>query len=470
MENRQVGPAEQDGKNTESSPKKRRGGDFLSQYLLRRRELIGDTHEVEEEDADEDEKPKKWRKFFRSVFKSVVTPPDGHEAKGESTSRFNPDVWFAWQSTPRGEAVSSDSLIRTEQGDGLHPSASEELLEGQSTDVDGNRMSSTSEEQGAEILQGEIEQQSPLRTRAEASHQPEDIRTPDNRALNPEDAVPPMLVQQADRTIPHDQLHTTPYHQTDSVEREVVIERGVGTALPLAAVGLEYLARKKADRRIEKAFTTKVTKIEHEAKQGQRVQQELSSLVQQNQEQLNRLKQERGITSERSQTIMPTRQEAQPSLTNRETLPAPEAPLVQARNERNRTTPEVSPRAQQEKLTAVEYVPDVESRKIMEQVADAAEHDAPVEMAFERSHEVKDDSTVTAGAVSVGAIVAKQAGEQHREAQARALQQQMDYPEEGLPMAPNGQMADSYRRAAKNGFWAALVIITLGTIAYLMIK
>jgi hypothetical protein len=108
-----------------------------------------------------------------------------------------------------------------------------------------------------------------------------------------------------------------------------------------------------------------------------------------------------------------------------------------------------------------------ETYKIMEQVAEAAEHNAPVERVFERSHEVKDDHSTPVGAASIGAIMAAQA-EQKKITQLKASQAQMGINDQGLPVINTTSDSDIYKQAMRRGFWGAIIIIIFGLLAYLL--
>jgi hypothetical protein len=101
----------------------------------------------------------------------------------------------------------------------------------------------------------------------------------------------------------------------------------------------------------------------------------------------------------------------------------------------------------------------------MEQVAEAAEHDVPVERAFERSHEVKDDQSTHIGAASIGSIMAEQVAKQRVNG---PVATQLSQDASGLPVVSGRAQATAYKQAMRNGFWAAIIIIILGTIAYLL--
>jgi hypothetical protein len=231
--------------------------------------------------------------------------------------------------------------------------------------------------------------------------------------------------------------------QAQPVEKEIIIERGTGTALPVVLVGAEYLARKKADKKLDAKYDEKVTKLETENKQRDFATEQLDTLVKQNKEQLEALKRDRGIE------FTPDKPRTAERATPR---------VEQQRPEQNtpRLTPEKAPELATEKP---------ETYRLMEQVAEAAEHDVPVERAFERSHEVKDDQSTHIGAASIGSIMAEQVAKQRVNG---PVATQLSQDASGLPVVSGRAQATAYKQAMRNGFWAAIIIIILGTIAYLL--
>jgi hypothetical protein len=410
MEDRRPGPEETTDKDNETTPKKRRGGDFLSQYLLRRREQSGEKTEDDEEETEE--KPKKFRRFFKGLFKNVVQPPE--QANEARPPRLGLEALFLAgpENTDRnGDNEDAPELAKTSE----RRYSSDENTKADEEEAPTNQPHEYSE---ADITEDDQEQGDPARN----------IERPISAAPEPEYTVP------IDRTL-FERSQETP------LEKEVIIERGSSMALPVVLVGAEYLARKRADRKLDEKFSTKVEAVEQEAKQSKFSQQELSDLVKQNREQLETLKRERGIAPETrvspvaAETMSVTEKPSRRELHNQEVM---------------REEPEKA-----------------ETYKIMEQVAEAAEHNAPVERVFERSHEVKDDHSTPVGAASIGAIMAAQA-EQKRLAQLKASQAQMVTNDQGLPVITTASDSDMYKQAMRRGFWGAIIIIIFGLLAYLL--
>ncbi len=386
MEDRRFRPEDEENSDILATPKKRRGSDFLSQYLLRRRENLDPTNGSDlesEDDEEEEEKPKKWRRLFRGVFRSVVTPPE--EPRSEREHGFDPNTWFSWQSSLSPEtADAEDAISVNEIAESPHIEQTEETLVG--------------EEQ----------------SRVSSDHLREETQ-----AFTPQDT----------EGLIHER-----HQSSDSVitEREVVIERGVGVGLPVLLVGAEYLARKSADKKISGKFSQEIKSIKQSASQGELAREQLNTIVQQNREQLEALKRDRGIIEKKTILKQPEQQKKSPVNT-----------------------------------LAVEKQQEAQPRLVFESVASAAEHDEPVERVFERSHEIKDETPVATAAASVGAIMASQ-----KDVQTPVLKA---IPNVGSkPRLPSRldpvAIADQYNQAIRTGFLTAVVLIIFSSIAYLMIK
>ena len=429
MEDRWHGPEDPTNEEPETTRKKRRGSDFLSQYLLRRREQQGEK--IEEDDEESEEKPKKFRRFFKGLFKNVVEPPFGDPEP--TPNRFGLEALFL--GTQKEHESNVDSLnADIEDKTELKP------------DFSVARTEST-----AEPYELESAPQESSTEKEEETPQPEAaVHIPAAELAQEEEPV-------SERTYgvprPYEQVtDQTVYERptTQPTEKEVVIERGAGMALPVVLVGAEYLARKKADRKLDAKYNEKVSRLESDANRQSLVTEQLDTLVKQNREQLAALKRDRGIET--------------PKVEQRP--PALERPATHV--EQKLTEQQPLPQSVLEKQP--QYTPEMpkeqDTHKIMEQVADAAEHDVPVERVFERSHEVKDDQSSHVGAASIGTIMSAKVADERLGGYNPPTRQLQD--ENGLPVIPDKVQSAMYRQAIRSGFWAAIIIIILGTIAYLL--
>ena len=450
--------SEEDG-NQEGAltPRKRRGGDFLSQYLLRRKEKLDGEQEQDDTEEDSDEKPKKFRRFFRGLFRNVVQPPEKSAESLKNKSALE-SLFFAWDDseklvnqTPETKAAfEPNSLPESMAGEQTTP------LTDISHTYEAGPFANHSDKaiSGAEYSADEMPETNPSYDIANPPEVPPPLILPPEMR---EQRVPPKeMAASRDATL-FERAVPTP------TEREVIIERGPGMVLPVALVGAEYLARKKADRKLDKKFTEKVTAQEKNNKRTEMMNHELQELTKQNHENLAKLKTDRGLG--------PTERPNPIPLPERMPQARPEAPVAAGHEvaPSKQEIEELKPHApeHQDILSRPEQAKP-ETFKLMEQVAEAAEKGVAVERVFERSHEVKDDTNVSSSAASIGAIMAAQAEERHRTDRLQAMQRQMGGPDENLPVLPNHQQPEMYRQAMQRGFWAAMIIIIFGTLAFLL--
>lgn len=423
MVDRLTGPSGQEDQTTESTPKE----ESKLQKHLRKLGIFGEAKKdaTESDDDEETDKPKKkFRKFFKGLFKSVVEPPESSSATTEQKPTLE-SLFFGWQEPELQDTDLSEAseVIET-------PVADQErvgLERVQENVSEGSEISQQTDTPSSEII--------------------------DNSPVNPE-AVPR---QYEAPIIPESNTvfeRSTPKPQ----EKDVVIQRG-SNLLPVALVGAEYLARKRADRKLDAKLTEKTEKLEQKDKEAAYAHAQLDTLMKQNREQLEKLKRERLQPVQAEQAVASER---------------PSKPEVTALAYDRRKVSNEVPKPEESRISSSEQFvkQDVSERreqyKIMEQVANAAENNEPVEIAFERSHEVKDDVSTTSAAASIGAIMAAQAEEQKHIARVQAVQQQMGDAAQGLPVLNDSQAADMYQQAMKRGFWAAVAIIILGLLAYLV--
>lgn len=457
MEHRPFGPEEKDEKDPSSTDKKRRGGSFLAQYLARRKDMVNQEQlDTENKEDDTAEKPKKWRKKFKSIFKKIVEPPEGHTESKEGSFNFNPDLWFSWQKSAEEFQVKERDTIAEK------PPGNTEIPKTYDTQ-------SFHEPKDSHVVGTPSEKLSVL----DIDTEPEKVSTT-NHSDNSIDAAY-LANEHSSKTQElqeHVMLESFEKQAPDKVEveKEVVIERGVGSALPLAAVGLEYLARKKADRRIEKKMSNHQQSVSERLNKSDLLQGEIRSLANQNREQLEQLKQHRGLTAEQKSEVREINRAERPTMHRAiHSVELASSPLESRKTEPSDSkSPELNNNYSQEVPPEHRQTQEMSSRTIMEQVAAAAEKDTPIEIAFEKSHEVKDDQTTTPGAVSVGAIMAQKTT--HPQSRTAKVMQQPPSDNLGLPTLTNTEYAEAYQQAARAGFFAAVAIIILGTIAYLMVK
>jgi hypothetical protein len=430
MENRPLSQEEQDDATEESSSKKKRGLSRLSQFLS------GVRNKEREESVENDvtdEKPKRFRRLFSKLFPSVVEDPN---QEIERQHQFDPESWFNWMRPVEVEASTSESE--------KHPDVTPSAVSADSTHEQSHQAVPPREEttQLAPHIPSEAHERVP--TVEDMSAVPEGpievpLQSTEQELYNREQPTPEAPSRMAEAA-----------SVAERPEKETVIERGPGMVLPVALVGLEYLGRKKADKKLESRVNQKISATTQEVNRNAALQQELETLTRQNQAQLETLK--RARENEVGTLLQEAVQAEKPAL---DRAVVPEVPR-QASVEKPVAPSNIQERAKQE---------EIQPEKILEQVADAAEHNIAVERVFERSHEVKDDQAMPGAATSVGAVMADRTGSMPYK-----IAQPIGAQPPTLLDTHKEVTAEVYRQAMKSGFWAAIAIIVLGSLAYLMIK
>src|SRR3990167_1428465 len=113
------------------TPRRKRGSEFLSQYLLRKSEVVDNNSDDEE--SDESTGVSKRKRFFRSLFKRNVELASESETKREHT--FDSESWFSWQKDHEPTPVVADEVnqvdghdIQAQTADATNPVTTDELV------------------------------------------------------------------------------------------------------------------------------------------------------------------------------------------------------------------------------------------------------------------------------------------------------------------------------------------------------
>ena len=463
MEDRQFDPNNTEERPAENATEKQQQGNFLSQFLARRRGEKLDTNETDDDDEETEEKPKHWRAKFKSFFKTVVPPPEGEVAAPKDPPAAE---LFAWpfsqtvrtESVPQGnttseipavEAPGSPTAATSAEAGQVMAQAREEVRVEQPTAAESAQMPELTQEDAPSPVEATQEMPQPV---ASEVNETRDTASPELQMRESS------AIYHGELAIPHERTQLTPQ---PAIEKETVIERGVGSALPVALVAAEYIGRKRADRKITEAFTKKTDHLEKDAVEARRAHEQLDQLLRQNREQLASLKQERSASNNKSPET--------------KSNVAPAVPIEQLRPQVVPELPKNNPETGNHQRDMPKAKEEVEPKPqhIMEQVAQAAEQDVPVERVFERSHEVKDDTSpvVTSGvsAASVGAIMANRSAQTQVSTPTTTKHKPTTNLVDNLPFITE-QTPEMYKQAMSAGFAAGLVIIVLGLLAYLMIK
>lgn len=245
----------------------------------------------------------------------------------------------------------------------------------------------------------------------------------------------------------------------------VTVNRVDRSPLALALIGLEYFGRKRADRRLQtedRRIKKSVANVEKRLELQEQSQQQLEQLAKRSQDQARDLRQKRSIyeqqlVSESKITTGPRSlpESRPPIISTSETLPHPPATDIE--------TPIKTVVSQAETVEPRTKQPEA----VFREVARAAEKNVPIERAYERRHEVKDQTSGPSsigGPASIGVIMSQmQAAERMQSALSGASPSPTSY-----SIAANDRPAsdgDLYRQAAQRGFWGGVVIIIFGLLA-----
>lgn len=435
MESRPLGPDDQD-QNTESTGAKKKRSSRLSNYLSILRGKEAPSIDSEETEA---EHPRRVQRLFARLFPRIVERPTSVPTIETSKQHdFDPEAWFTWESSR--PAVESTQLPE-ETADG-HNEA--EVTPAQASVSERSPVGSSVQAEASALAANQDDSELSRTTSAEADvpHEgprQQTIELDHHQAAELGAESIPLRSERVDAPL------------TRADEQELVIERRGSNILPVALVAAEYLGRKKADKKLESRLDKKIKPVAEKQQRSEQLQNELDQIVAENKQQIEQLKRARNKLS--------------PEQSSSKALERPET-IVPATEAEARRGPEKS--ASGEKIKPAE-AESVKPQNIAERVADAAEHDVPVERAFERSHEVKDETSAAPGAAaSIGAVMAASATSTVaavKQAQAARIEATDD-----LPFTVEAISADAYRYAIKMGFWSAICLMILGIIAYLMIR
>lgn len=435
MENRPIGPEEQDD-TTDSKASKKKRGSTLSRYLSA---LRGKEAPVDDSEDASSEKPKRAQRLFSRLFPGIVERP-AHLSPQESSEQehaFDHEAWFGWvRSTKQAESATApfEQTEHTSMPDLGRVSRQAGVNSEQAEEVDQVDQARVEPEELAETLLSDSNSIVPNPVSVEQATAPRTYERPDYQVAEA------ALQQQGEIPL------------RASTEAETIIERRGSNVLPVVLVGAEYLARKRADRKLESRVEKKIDATTEKQQRAEALQKELEHVVSQNKQQIEQLK--------RARTSM--EQQGPRASERKETPPA----TVPAATETLRPPQPETVRIEQ-KPSAEEVV---KPYNIAERVADAAEHDVPVERAFERSHEVKDDIPMTTAAASVGAVMAANIATAGITPVMHGKSTLAPADSGNLPYVSDADIAAAYRQAAKRGFWSAICLIVLGSIAYVMVK
>lgn len=246
-------------------------------------------------------------------------------------------------------------------------------------------------------------------------------------------------------------------------------------ALAMAAgLLVEHMLGKRADKRIDTEMRQRTDKLREQIERTQTTQAEAQRKLESQQMSVvaEQDRQRRIIEQQNEAIISPTpaaaeRLAAAPTVVAAEVAPQQR---TAARAEQSKAAPEATaPSVEEVSIVGTDAYAEAQARPaaVMEQVAVAAEQDMPVERVYERRQEVRDEPSSPAGAAAGGAAgifgstpsgqqVGTTSGGGADSSQATNDHQGIQAPE------------SDYRAAVARGIGAALALITLALLAYLL--
>ncbi len=446
MEDRRPGPEQADDKKTTS-----RGGEFLAAWFKRLR-----TPETSEETTESDN-PKKSRakRLFSRLFPSIATKEEVRESDA-----------------PRPSFYEAFSFNLSDNREEQSPERPDPALSETSDIANVSSAETTPVEQGTETSVDAPSAEPSLA--AQASERHASTLPPVEAPVRPHPAIMEELAtdSQLERQKPGES--TTAFYERRAVaapDRTANTEEIPGAdRLARSLIGLEYIGRHRADAKLKKAdkLTQKNVaslskKIEADMKSGD----QLARLANSSKEQIEELrhKREQAVAAKAEKAPTPPKTpEVKPVII--EKLPkspqtAEKTPIVST-PERLVPVRELKVSSERIKDSAEQKSAPTRPEVILERVAKAAERDDPIEIAYERRHEIKDEpkqlfAASTSGPVHIGSILASNI------AQNPATGPQLG----GLARQNNtvsGAPSSMYKQAAVSGFWTALMLVVIATV------
>ncbi len=292
----------------------------------------------------------------------------------------------------------------------------------------------------------------------DADEKKEDKREPNNTSVRFPETVSAAssMTDTAERVMaPFTGYEATKMEPKPTVER--VVESRRGTAAVAALLGLEYIGRHRADRKLRK-------RSQKAEKRQDKSEDALHTLEQQNQSTLEHLR----VLRAQQLSIESQPNRAEPNK-GAETFIPPSAEVKKYTGKIEQAVPTIDrlPLAEQVvQQTEKQQRPEA----VLERVEVAAEQGIPVEAIYERRHESKDrfDASGVGGGPSGGnspILLAEALQKRHATSQAeRAYNVNSAEPNKQLTTQP------AYKNAVKNGFLAAIVLLIFVAILFLIAR
>ncbi len=374
--------------------------------------------EHSEAEPSETKKSKRWQRLFGRIFGGIVRP-----ALTEPKQTQANDTLFTQHVVPPAESVLNpeDTLTIAHE-----PASSNEAPVDVSDPL---------------VRENEIPETKPrLETSTEQMIDAPAIAEAMNATIVSPDITAALNAPANERTEYKDVMANS----GDNIAGERVIERGGQQGVGVAAglFGLEFLARRRADRKLKKEI--------------KRIDQKLNSNDRQTP--FPAIEVNRTVPGSLPDQSSSPELKLSPLETPGSSVAEVQKPL-KSDNKLEQNVATQSGNTISEASTMGER-PD----RVLEKVAKAAEKNAPIEKLFERSHEVKDQPLQQLGAAPVGVILSR-SDKNGQSVFTAATMKTIEARQKTTTTAPNPSQPDLYKQAVKSGFWTAVVLVVcLGVI------
>lgn len=367
--------------------------------------------EDSEKEPSETKKGKRWQNLFGKVFGGIVkSAPIEAKYAPEKDTLFVQHAVSNEESAPKPDDtlfIPHESVSSSETPETTDPLGSDD---------------------NSEIPEFESQPDVPTEQSVETNSAKE--------ALKPPTAPPDIIAalnNQPHEVPAYEQTVTAPAGHTVG---ERVIERdGRGVGVAAGLFGLEFLARRRADRKLKK----EIKRLDQRLKSGDK--------------QMPPRTVETNRTAIESRAYQPSTPEMKIPVPETSKLPAAEAQLLPEAEKKLGQNIEL-PRD----LTSEVMVTSEKPEKVLEKVAKAAEKNVPIEKLFERSHEIKDEPSQHLGAAPVGAILSRSDTES-QSAFTAATKKIIEAQQQAISASSHSGQPHLYKQAVKSGFWTAVVLV-----------
>jgi hypothetical protein len=443
--------------NEESTSDNDERDEFLAGWLGRL-EQSHQSSELEEDDEEEEEPglPKRWRRFWRRLFdREVQNEGQGSEPAqpeqrrpildlsinteaeaDDSENTVDPSEYSPPEEVPQ-ESI-AEAGAPTSPAEGMNDSFVADV-----PDVEPPISPTEVPDSGEGVSVSrtptlpEAPQQPEPAIRGRHEHRPESLRTLYGRD------------EEEGREVP---AHTHPNR---------------AAAATTLLVGAEFLARRRADRKLKR----EVERLNQRITEGDQAAKRLKTVAEETKERVAQQVSDRKVVSTpKHAEQLPENHVSSKELRQSEIIHVqPEKRLAPKPSElperlhlHTEKQPETLRRPEERIEPAEQEVRMPRPEKILETVTVAAEHDLPIERLYERRHEVKDDKTsVTTGAVPVATVLTGM-----RHTPLYSSRPAVSAASAGVKPPSVTTSPQLYKQAMRRGFWGAVTLLVFIAIIF----